>query len=198
MGTFQFYAARKDTDALRALSDYVIDRHYPLAAQQEQPYRALLDAVVAAQARLVARWMLVGFIHGVMNTDNMSIAGETIDYGPCAFMDAYHPGMVFSSIDQAGRYAYGNQPRAAHWNPHTLCPSTSADHWKVEKTTRSRPAQDAVDAFPGLYQSEWFAGHVPQTGPTRGSRQRPRTRGRSATHDGRQRRRFHTDLSPAS
>jgi len=157
VGTFQFYAARKDTDALRALSDYVIDRHYPLAAQQEQPYRALLDAVIAAQARLVARWMLVGFIHGVMNTDNMSIAGETIDYGPCAFMDAYHPGMVFSSIDQAGRYAYGNQPRIAHWNLTRFAQALLPIIEGVEDNALAS-AQDAVDAFPGLYQSEWFAG----------------------------------------
>ena len=97
-------------------ADYVIARHYPDAATAEHPYRALLDAVVARQADLVARWMLIGFIHGVMNTDNTSIAGETIDYGPCAFMDAYDPATVFSSIDHAGRYAYGNQPGIAQWN----------------------------------------------------------------------------------
>ena len=116
VGTFQFFAARGDTKALRLLADHVIARHYPEAAEAERPYRALLDAVVARQAELVARWLLVGFIHGVMNTDNMSIAGETIDYGPCAFMDAYDPATVFSSIDQLGRYAYGNQPRIALWN----------------------------------------------------------------------------------
>jgi uncharacterized protein YdiU (UPF0061 family) len=116
VGTFQFFAAREDTEALRLLADHVIVRHYPSAAEAERPYHALLDAVIAAQADLVARWLLVGFIHGVMNTDNMSVAGETIDYGPCAFMDAYSPATVFSSIDYAGRYAYGNQPRIAHWN----------------------------------------------------------------------------------
>ena len=116
VGTFQYIAARGDTEALRRLADYVIARHYPDAATAEQPYRALLDAVVARQADLVARWLLIGFIHGVMNTDNTSISGETIDYGPCAFMDAYDPATVFSSIDHLGRYAYGNQPNIAQWN----------------------------------------------------------------------------------
>jgi uncharacterized protein YdiU (UPF0061 family) len=100
VGTFQYFAVRRDTDALKAVADHVITRHYPEAAQADQPYRALLDHVIAAQADLIARWLLVGFIHGVMNTDNMSIAGETIDYGPCAFMDNYDPAMVYSSIDR--------------------------------------------------------------------------------------------------
>ena len=116
VGTFQFFAARRDTEALRLLADHVIARHDPEAATEEEPYRALLQGVVARQARLIAHWLLLGFIHGVMNTDNCSIAGETIDYGPCAFMDGYDPGAVFSSIDHAGRYAYGNQPAIAHWN----------------------------------------------------------------------------------
>jgi len=116
VGTFQFFAARGDTDAVRALADYVIERHYPEAAGAPNPYRALLEGVVARQASLVVQWIAIGFIHGVMNTDNMSIAGETIDYGPCAFMDAYHPATVFSSIDENGRYAYGNQPSIAQWN----------------------------------------------------------------------------------
>ncbi|MDE0992633.1 MAG: YdiU family protein [Rhodospirillales bacterium] len=116
VGTFQYFSARQDIDALRLLSDHVIDRHYPEARQSPNVYLALLEGVIARQADLIAKWMGVGFIHGVMNTDNMSIAGETIDYGPCAFMDAYHPEMVFSSIDQMGRYAYGNQPKIAHWN----------------------------------------------------------------------------------
>ncbi len=101
---------------LRRLADHAIARHHPTAADAEQPYVALFDAVAEAQAALVARWMLVGFVHGVMNTDNMTISGETIDYGPCAFMDVYDPTTVFSSIDHGGRYAYGNQPRIAHWN----------------------------------------------------------------------------------
>lgn len=116
IGTFQFFAARGDVEGLRRLADYAIERHDPAAGKAEQPYRAFLEGVVARQARLVARWMCVGFIHGVMNTDNMSISGETIDYGPCAFMDAYHPNTVFSSIDQFGRYAFANQPGIAVWN----------------------------------------------------------------------------------
>jgi uncharacterized protein YdiU (UPF0061 family) len=116
IGTFQFFAARDDRDAIRLLADHVIARHYPVAANDAHPYGALLKEVIARQAALVARWMHIGFIHGVMNTDNMSIAGETIDYGPCAFMDAYDPAAVFSSIDQTGRYAYANQPRVALWN----------------------------------------------------------------------------------
>lgn len=116
VGTFQYFAARQDDDGLRALVDYVIARHFPQAGTAQNKYVALLDAVVAAQARLVARWMHVGFIHGVMNTDNVSIAGETIDFGPCAFMDHFDPMKVFSSIDQRGRYAFGNQPRIAAWN----------------------------------------------------------------------------------
>src|SRR5271167_4724386 len=108
VGTFQFFAARRDVDAIRRLADHVIARHYPETASAANPYRALLDQVISRQAALIAKWLLVGFIHGVMNTDNMSIAGETIDYGPCAFMDAYNPLAVYSSIDQRGRYAYGN------------------------------------------------------------------------------------------
>ena len=116
VGTFQYFAAREDTEAIRTLADYAIVRHYPEISQAKQPYRTLLDVVIARHARLVAQWMLLGFIHGVMNTDNTSISGETIDYGPCAFMEAYDPNTVFSSIDVEGRYAYGNQPRAALWN----------------------------------------------------------------------------------
>ena len=116
VGTFQFFAARGDTDGVRALADHVIARHYPDAAKTERPYHALLEGVVGRQAELVARWLLVGFIHGVMNTDNTSISGETIDYGPCAFLDEYNPAQVFSSIDEMGRYAYANQPRIALWN----------------------------------------------------------------------------------
>ena len=116
VGTFQYFAARGDSDAIRTLADYAIARHYPEAAHAHNPYGAFLDGVIGRQARLVAQWMLLGFIHGVMNTDNMSISGETIDYGPCAFMEAYNPVKVFSSIDHNGRYAYGNQPHAALWN----------------------------------------------------------------------------------
>src|SRR6266851_7282220 len=116
VGTFQFFAARGDVEGLRLLADHVIARHYPQAANADRPYHALLEGVIARQAQLIARWLLVGFIHGVMNTDNSSISGETIDYGPCAFMDQYDPAAVFSSIDEQGRYAYANQPRIALWN----------------------------------------------------------------------------------
>src|ERR1035437_1077996 len=116
VGTFQYFAARRDTEGVRMLADYAIARHYPEAVQARQPYLALLEGVVARQAQLIAQWVLLGFIHGVMNTDNTSISGETIDYGPCAFMEAYDPATVFSSIDHGGRYAYGNQPVAALWN----------------------------------------------------------------------------------
>jgi uncharacterized protein YdiU (UPF0061 family) len=116
VGTFQYFAARGDTDAIRRLADYVIERHYPNVRSSANPYLELLRSVMQRQARLVAGWMNVGFVHGVMNTDNMAISGETIDFGPCAFMDAYDPATVFSSIDHMGRYAYGNQAAAAQWN----------------------------------------------------------------------------------
>src|SRR5580692_10055991 len=131
VGTFQYFAARDDVEAVRRLADYVIDRHYPQAKSEQSPYLALLRAAAGAQASLVARWMQVGFIHGVMNTDNMAVSGETIDYGPCAFVDAYDPAAVFSSIDRQGRYAYANQPHAALWNlarfAETLLPIIDAD-----------------------------------------------------------------------
>ena len=131
VGTFQYFAARDDVEAVRRLADYVIDRHYPHAKAERSPYLALLRAAAGAQASLVARWMQVGFIHGVMNTDNMAVSGETIDYGPCAFVDAYDPAAVFSSIDRQGRYAYANQPHAALWNlarfAETLLPIIDAD-----------------------------------------------------------------------
>jgi uncharacterized protein YdiU (UPF0061 family) len=116
VGSFQYVAASGDVDLLRRLADHAIERHHPSAASAQNPYRALFEGVVAVQADLVARWMLVGFVHGVMNTDNMTISGETIDYGPCAFMEAFDPRALFSSIDTGGRYAYGNQPAAAEWN----------------------------------------------------------------------------------
>jgi uncharacterized protein YdiU (UPF0061 family) len=116
VGTFEFAARLGDAELLRGLADHAIARHYPDLADVDRPYAAFYQRVVDAQATLVARWMLVGFIHGVMNTDNMTVSGETIDYGPCAFMDAYDPATVFSSIDSQGRYAYGNQPAIAQWN----------------------------------------------------------------------------------
>lgn len=116
VGSFEYFARRGDHEAVRILADHVIARHYPDAGEADRPYRALLDAVIGAQAELIPRWLHVGFIHGVMNTDNMSIAGETIDFGPCAFIDEYDPATVFSSIDQWGRYAYANQPTIGQWN----------------------------------------------------------------------------------
>ncbi len=116
IGTFQWFASRRDHTNLKVLADYVIQRHYPAALQAENRYLALLAGVIERQAKLIAHWMQLGFIHGVMNTDNMSVAGETIDYGPCAFMDRFHPLQTFSSIDQQGRYAFGNQGAIAHWN----------------------------------------------------------------------------------
>ena len=151
VGTFQYFAIRGDTEAIRLLSDHVIARHYPEARDAANPYRAMLDAVIAAQAQLIARWMGVGFIHGVMNTDNCSIAGESIDFGPCAFMDAYSPTCVYSSIDRHGRYAYGRQPRIAGWNlarlAECLLPLLDADE---EKATAQ--AQAAIDGFAAAYQ----------------------------------------------
>jgi uncharacterized protein YdiU (UPF0061 family) len=157
VGTFQYFAAREDAEAVRLLADHVIARHYPSAATAENPYRALLDAVVARQASLVARWLLIGFIHGVMNTDNCSVAGETIDYGPCAFMDAYDPATVFSSIDQHGRYAYGNQPRIAVWNlarlAETLLPLLADEQDKAIEV-----AQEALAAFSPAFEAAYFGG----------------------------------------
>lgn len=135
VGTFQYFAARDDQDALRALLGYVIARHYPEAADAEVPALSVLKGVAQRQAALIADWMLLGFIHGVMNTDNMSIAGETIDYGPCAYMDAYDPNAVFSSIDHQGRYAFRNQPAIAQWNlarlAETLLPLIDPDEGRA-------------------------------------------------------------------
>ncbi|MGY2997185.1 serine/tyrosine/threonine adenylyltransferase [Mesorhizobium sp. URHB0026] len=152
IGTFQYFAARNDTEAVKILADYAIQRHFPQLAGQARPYRALLEAVVVAQADLVARWMLVGFIHGVMNTDNMAVSGETIDYGPCAFMDAYDPSAVFSSIDRGGRYAYANQPRVATWNlarfAETLLPLMNTDENEAVSE-----AEDVLRSFQSCYET---------------------------------------------
>jgi len=157
IGTFQFFAARGDVDAVRHLADHVIARHYPEAAAAANRYLALLDLVISRQAELVARWLLVGFIHGVMNTDNMSIAGETIDYGPCAFMDAYDPATVYSSIDTVGRYAYGNQPRIAKWNlarlAEALLPLLADD-----KDAAVAEAQEVLGAFGTRFEAAYTAG----------------------------------------
>ena len=157
VGTFQFFAARRDEDAVRVLADHVIDRHYPDASQADNPILALLAAVIERQAELVAHWQLVGFIHGVMNTDNMSIAGETIDYGPCAFMDSYHPDTVYSSIDVRGRYAFGNQPSIAHWNlgglANALLPLIADD-----QSAAVALATEAIQTFPVRFEHFYRAG----------------------------------------
>jgi protein adenylyltransferase len=157
VGTFQFFAARRDLDGLRLLADHVIARHYPEAGRADRPYLALLELVTARQAELIARWLLVGFIHGVMNTDNMSIAGETIDYGPCAFMDEYDPGKVFSSIDRQGRYAYGNQPQIATWNlsrfAETLLPLIHDDQQQAVQR-----AEDVLKGFSARFDAAYLTG----------------------------------------
>ena len=157
IGTFQYFAIRGDADGVRELADYAIARHYPHVRDAENPYLAFLEAVIGAQAYLVARWMLVGFIHGVMNTDNMSISGETIDYGPCAFMDNYRPGTVFSSIDRGGRYAYANQPAIAVWNlarlAETLLPLLDDDQDRAVSL-----AEGALHQFQSAYDSAFHSG----------------------------------------
>jgi serine/tyrosine/threonine adenylyltransferase len=157
VGTFQYFAARGDVEAIKDLVEHVIARHYPEAADAENRYRALLDAVIERQARLVAQWLCVGFIHGVMNTDNMSIAGETIDFGPCAFMDTFHPGMVYSSIDHAGRYAYANQPRVAQWNLARLA-ETLLMLFDDDKDRAVEQAQASITAFSEHFQGAYTEG----------------------------------------
>jgi len=165
VGTFEYAARRDDPGLVRRLADHAIARHHPSASEAEDPYLALLESVVDAQASLVARWMLVGFIHGVMNTDNMTISGETIDYGPCAFMDAFDPATVFSSIDQGGRYAYGNQPQIAQWNlarlAETLLPLLDAD-----TDTAVAAATDVLDSFPERFHQCWSHGMRAKLGMT--------------------------------
>jgi uncharacterized protein YdiU (UPF0061 family) len=160
VGTFEYFAAQRDTEGIRILADYAIARHYPDAARAKNPYRALLDAVIARQAKLVAQWMLLGFVHGVMNTDNTSISGETIDYGPCAFMEAYDPATVFSSIDRHGRYAYANQPRIALWNltrlAEALLPVLVQEEGSEAAALAS--ANEALAAFPGTFEIFRLAG----------------------------------------
>ena len=151
VGTFEYFAVRGDAEALAALTDHVIARHYPEA---EGPL-GLLDAVIAAQAGTIARWMALGFIHGVMNTDNMAVSGETIDYGPCAFMDGYHPDTVFSSIDSMGRYRWSEQPQIAVWNLAQL--ATCLIPLMGERDAAIEAATQSVHRFPALYQAEWLA-----------------------------------------
>ena len=157
VGSFQYAAATGDVDLLRRLADHAISRHHRAASQAERPYLALFEAVVAAQASLVAQWMLVGFVHGVMNTDNMTISGETIDYGPCAFLDAFDPDTVFSSIDSGGRYRYSNQPLAAEWNlarlAEALLPLLSDDQEQAIAL-----AVESLGTFRPRYDAAWSAG----------------------------------------
>ena len=157
VGTFQYFAARSDVEGLRLLADHVIDRFYPELKSAERPYMALFEQISARQAALVASWLLIGFIHGVMNTDNMSIAGETIDYGPCAFMDAFDPATVFSSIDQHGRYAYGSQPSIAQWNlarlGETLLPLINTD-----EDAAVADATAVLEKFPTFFSEVYFSG----------------------------------------
>ena len=157
VGTFQFFAAREDHAAVCTLVDFVIARHYPALAGHANPPLALLEAVVQAQARLVSAWLQVGFVHGVMNTDNMAVSGETIDYGPCAFLDEYHPAKTFSSIDRRGRYAYGNQPGIAQWNlarlAECLLPLLHEDGEQAVAMARA-----AIEGFAPAYRAHWLAG----------------------------------------
>jgi len=156
VGTFEYFSVRRNHEALRSLADYAIDRHYPELAAAAKPYLELLRAVCGRQAALVADWMRIGFIHGVMNTDNTAISGETIDFGPCAFMDVYDPATVFSSIDSMGRYAYANQPPAAQWNlarfAEALLPLIDAD------TSRAVDAAGPiVESFQGSFEAHWLS-----------------------------------------
>jgi uncharacterized protein YdiU (UPF0061 family) len=157
VGTFQYFAARGDLEAVKRLADYVIDRHFPDARHAERPHLALLQIVVERQASLVARWMHVGFIHGVMNTDNTALSGETIDFGPCAFIDSYDPATAFSAIDEFGRYAYGNQPTIAKWNlarfAETLLPLLDPNPERAVEL-----ANEAISAFTSRFQEHWLAG----------------------------------------
>jgi uncharacterized protein YdiU (UPF0061 family) len=169
VGTMQWAAAHDDHAATRALADYTRARHYPELADSPEPYVALFEAILARQASLIARWQLVGFVHGVMNTDNMALSGETIDYGPCAFMDAYDPATVFSSIDAAGRYAYGHQPAIAQWNlarlAEAMLPLFDADaNRAVER------ASAALDRFPALFAQHWLDGMRAKLGLFTGER----------------------------
>jgi serine/tyrosine/threonine adenylyltransferase len=157
VGTFEFFARRGDVEGVRVLTDHVIARHYPHAGDAERPYRAFLDAVIEAQAQLIAQWLLIGFIHGVMNTDNMSIAGETIDYGPCAFMDEFNPDAVYSAIDRYGRYAYRNQLAIGEWNLARLAecvlPLLSED---VDVAVAD--ATDALGAYAPAFEKSYHTG----------------------------------------
>ncbi|WP_438383920.1 protein adenylyltransferase SelO [Asaia sp. BMEF1] len=163
VGTFQYFAAREDREALAFLCDLAIDRHAPSAREAENPVKALYETVVARQAQLVARWMSLGFVHGVMNTDNMTLSGETIDYGPCAFLDTYSHDKVFSSIDRNGRYAYGNQPRLAGWNLARLA-ETLLPFFDTNEDRALAWAQEALGRFQSLYEEAWLDRMRPKLG----------------------------------
>ncbi|AZB41773.1 YdiU family protein [Bacillus sp. FJAT-42376] len=157
VGTFQYAANWTSEEELRALADYAISRHYPEIKDDDNRYLSLLQKVMKRQAELISKWMLVGFIHGVMNTDNMTISGETIDYGPCAFIDTYDPETVFSSIDVQGRYAYVNQPGIGGWNLARFAESLLPLLHK-EQEEAVNIAQDAISHYPELYKQEWYKG----------------------------------------
>ena len=173
VGTFQFYAARGDLARLRQLTDYTIARHDPALAGRPDAPLALLQAVAQRQARLIAQWMNVGFIHGVMNTDNMALSGETIDYGPCAFMEAYNPAAVFSSIDHGGRYAYANQPHIARWNlarfAETLLPLIAGSEAEADTQRAVEQAMAVIDGFPAQYEAALREGQRAKLGLVAGS-----------------------------
>ncbi|OWY38585.1 hypothetical protein CEK28_10805 [Xenophilus sp. AP218F] len=157
VGTFQYFAIRGETDALRRVADYAIARHYPELAGRDDRYLALLQAIGERQADLIARWMHAGFIHGVMNTDNMAISGESLDFGPCAFMDAHHPDTVFSSIDHQGRYAYGNQPAIAQWNLARLAETLLPLIAPRDPAGAVPAATEVVEGFADRYRERWLA-----------------------------------------
>ena len=157
VGTFEYAAARRDEANLRALADYAIDRHYPELADAPRKYLEFFRAVTDRQAALIAQWQMVGFIHGVMNTDNMAISGETIDYGPCAFMNAYSPDTVFSSIDRGGRYAYGNQPAIAQWNLTRLA-ETLLPLLEPNQETAVAAATAVLNEYPAMFERYWLTG----------------------------------------
>lgn len=163
VGSFQFFAARGDVEGLRLLADHAIARHDPATAGAEHPYRALYEGVLERQAALVSRWMLLGFIHGVMNTDNTTISGETIDYGPCAFMDAYDPDTVFSSIDHGGRYAYGNQPRVMQWNLARLA-EAMLPLFDANEDAALDWAKSAIATFGPRFETHYRAGLLAKLG----------------------------------
>ena len=158
VGTFELFSALGDVQALKTLADYALRRHFPERAEGPEPAKALLEAVIERQSTLVAQWMRVGFVHGVMNTDNVALSGETLDYGPCAFLDTYDPSTVFSSIDRQGRYAFGNQPKITSWNlarfAEALLPILAPD-----EAVAVEVAQACLESFPGRFRRDWLTAH---------------------------------------